>query len=71
MFFDGAAANSMGGVGAVLYIGSDHYFFIQLGCGQSTNTRAKLLALWVLLFVADEMGLLELRVFGDSKTIID
>ena len=33
--------------------------------------RAELLSLWGLLFVADRIGLLELKVFGDSKTIID
>ena len=34
-------------------------------------TRAELLALWGLLFVADALGLLELSVYGGSKTIID
>ena len=34
-------------------------------------TQAELLALWGLLFVAHAVGLLELSVYGDSKTIVD
>ena len=33
--------------------------------------RKKILSLWGLLLVVDKMGLLELIVYGDSKTIID
>ena len=58
------------GAGAVLFIGKDQYFNIRLGCSSFTNTRAKLLAFWGLLFVADMLGMRELSVYGDSKTII-
>ena len=34
-------------------------------------TRVELLALWGLLFVVDALGLPELSVYADSKTIID
>ena len=36
-FFDEAVTNSTGGVRAVLYIGSDHFYLIQLGCGLRTD----------------------------------
>ena len=71
VFFYGAATKMLGGAEAVLFINKDHYFNIRLGCGSCKNTRAELLALWGLLFVVDMMGLLELSVYGDSKTIID
>ena len=44
-FFDGASALCKGGVGVHITLSMDHYFFVKLGCGQSTNTRSELLAL--------------------------
>ena len=48
----------------------DHYFFLKLGCGQSTNTWLELLALWVLLIFSKHIGLPYLHIRGDSSTII-
>ena len=42
-----------------------------MGCGHSTNTRAKFLSLWALLYFADAIGLPTLHVFGDSSVIIN
>ena len=56
-FFDGAGTKMVGGAGDVLFIKKDHYFYIRLGCGYCTNSRAELLALWGLLFVAHVVGL--------------
>ena len=70
-FFDGIAQRLIGGVRAVLYINRDHHFLIQLGCGTNTNSRAELLAAYGLLFMANSMGLPELRVLGDSKMVVD
>ena len=44
---------------------------MKLGYGGSTNTQAELLALWVLLYVANCFRLPKLKIFGDSKVIID
>ena len=44
-FFDGAAAENVGGAGFVIYLTENHYFSFSLGCGCNTNTRAELLAL--------------------------
>ena len=48
-FFDGAAAEKIGGSGFVIYINDTHFFSFSMGCGSSTNTRAELLALWEFL----------------------
>lgn len=42
-----------------------------MACGSCTNFRAKLLALWGILFCARRWNLVSLQVFGDSWVIID
>ena len=42
-----------------------------LRCGSCTNTRAELLALWASLWVAKDIGLPYLHIFGDSSVIIN
>ena len=44
---------------------------IKLGCGHSTNNRAELLALWASLYIAKDIGLPYLYVFGNSSVIIN
>ena len=56
-FFDGAAAENIGGSGFVIFLSDSHYFSFSLGAGCSTNTRAELLALWAVLKVSLMMGL--------------
>ena len=43
IFFDGAAANNMGGAGFCLWLNEHHLLAFKLGCGSCTNTRAELL----------------------------
>ena len=69
-FFDGAAAEKIGGAGYVIYLNDNHFFSFSLGCGCSTNTRAELLALWAVLRVSLMMGLPIHLIFGDSMVII-
>ena len=59
-FFDGAAANSSGGVSLCLYLNESHSFEFAMGVGTCTNNKAELIALWALFayFLVD----------GDSKT---
>ena len=45
VFFDGAAADSIGGAGVCIWLNDQPFLYIKLGCGHSTNTRAELLAL--------------------------
>ena len=42
-----------------------------MGCGCGTNTRAKILAPWGLLYFALQKGIFDLHVFGDSKILIE
>ena len=61
----------MGGIGVHILISQDHYYCLKIGCGQSTNTRSELLALWVLLVTANIFGLPCLHIRGDSSAIIN
>ena len=70
-FFDGATTASQGGVGVYISISSSHSLSFKLGCGPSTNTRAELLALWSLLYVAHKMGLPSMHIYGNSSVIIN
>ena len=69
-FFDGAAAENIGGTGFVIYLNDVHFFSFSMGCGCSRNTRAELLALWDVLRVSLMMGLPIHMIFGDSLVII-
>ena len=69
-YFDGAAAGNIGGVGFVLHLSSSHSINFTLGCGRSTNTRSKLLALWALIVVTKHLGIPLLTIYGDSLVII-
>ena len=70
-FFDGSAACSNGGAGILLTINSIHSFSLKLGCGHNTNTRAELLALLVLLYFVEAIGLLSLHIYGVSSVVIN
>ena len=61
----------IGGIGVHLFISHDHFFCMKMGCGQSTNTRSELLALWVLLVISNIFGLPSLHIRGDSSAIIN
>ena len=69
-FFDGATAGNIGGSGFVIYLSGSHCMYFSLGCGNSTNTRSELLALWALLAVTKHMGIPLLTIFDDSLVII-
>ena len=71
VFFDGAAAKHIAGAGLCIWLNNHHQFAFKLGCGCSTNTREKLLALWASLRVSKDMGLPYLHIFGDSSVIIN
>ena len=65
-YFDGATAESQGGVGIYIAISSTHLLAFKIGCG-----RAELLALWTILFVSVEMGIPINHIYGDSSVIIN
>lgn len=70
LFFYGASQAGMCAIGGVIYLNDSHYFSIKLNCGQGTNMKAELIALWCVLKVANIFGLPNLKVFGDSRVTI-
>ena len=68
---DGASTNNISGIGVHILINKDHYLYLKIGCGLGTNTRSKLLTLWVLLVFSKYIGLPYLNIRGDSFVIIN
>jgi len=69
--FDGAAQLGICGGGGTIYLPDGHMYHYKVGLGSGTNNRAELLSLWSLLWLAKRLGCTELKVYGDSKAIID
>lgn len=65
-FFDGAALGGSCGDGAVLYLSPLHSYHLSTAAGKGTNTRAKMIALWILLWFAQISTINTLWIFGDS-----
>jgi hypothetical protein len=72
-YFDGACQGVPGscGAGIVLYLTFDHFFHLKFKVGLGTNNRGELIALWVLLNFAQDKGIRNIQVFGDSKLVVD
>ena len=54
-----------------LFRNSTHYFHTKYAAGRGTNTKAKFVALWVLLNNATQKGVKGLQAMGASKLVID
>ena len=54
----------------MIFISENHLLSFSVGCGNNTNTRAELLALWSVLRVCKMMGLPIQLILGDSMVII-
>lgn len=59
------------GAEAILYLSKTHHFTIRYVPGMGSNNKAKLAALWALLFHTDTLQLCKLQVFGDSQIVMD
>lgn len=72
-FFDGASQGSEGCCGAsmILYLDERHFFLLELGATEGSNTHVELLALWGLLFFANSKGLSSLQIARDSRVVIN
>jgi len=55
----------------VLFLSEKHYFYLKLGEGYGSDTRAELIALWALLLFAKGRGIRQIQIMGDSKVVID
>lgn len=58
-------------VQVALFMAENHFISFKVGCGQETNNRAELNALWLLLKIAVEKRISNWQAIGDSKIIID
>lgn len=70
LFFDGAARDGLCAVGGVIYLNENHLFSLRLNDGRGSNMKAEVMALWMGLKTANIFGLVNLRVFGDSRVTI-
>ena len=70
-FFDGAHKDGWCGASMILHLRRNHFFRLSTRLGHVTNTFAELMALWGILWFSRKRGILELRVVGDSKVVID
>ena len=71
VFFNGAVANGVCGASFVIKLKNDKVIKGWLKAGRHTNTRAEVIGLWSVLFVAKSWGLKDLHVLGDSQAIIN
>ena len=72
-YFDEAAQGDpiSCGARAVLYPTEEHSYRLKWGLGDGTNSKAKLLALYMLLIFSHEKGLRRLQIFKDSMIVIN
>jgi hypothetical protein len=74
LFFDGASKGNPGqaGCGGVIIdpSGNTHSSYAW-GIGHATNNQAEFLALWQGLFQALHLGIQNIRIFGDSKQVLE
>lgn len=68
-YFDGAEQGGQCGARCYLFNQEGHFYELQLGCGSGSNSRAELLACW-LLQLAHRNKLKSVKLFGDSSAII-
>ena len=54
----------------VLKINEDRYFKLRMNCGNGTNTKPKLMALWCLLDFTAYLGIDTMTIYGDSLTVV-
>lgn len=70
-YFDGATKYGLCGDGMYLLLGNSSSFKLPMDVGRGSNTKTELLALWGLLFFANQRMITDLQILGDSKFIID
>jgi ribonuclease HI len=59
-----------GGSGGILYLSSNHSIYFKAGIGQETNNYCELMALKLVLRLAQEFGVSQIQIFGDSLLVI-
>ena len=72
-WFDGETSTDgmQSGAGGIIRISDMTVYKWTFNTGPGTNNRVELLGVWVTLFLALRLHLIELQIIGDSKIIID
>jgi len=70
-YFDGAAQGPLGGVGVRIILSPQHLVDLWMGIDACTNNFSEIVALWTCLYWTKRMDIHDIRVFGDSRVVID
>jgi len=70
-FFDGAAQGHLCGAGCRIWINQHHYYNLWMSLEDCTNNCSEIIALWLCLHWAKQLGITDIRIMGDSKVVID
>ena len=70
-FFDGATQGGRCGSGFCLKLSEEQEFWIHWYGGEGTSMKAKVVAIWGLLWFIKFLDILQVQIFGDSKCLID
>jgi ribonuclease HI len=57
-------------VRGILYLGSNHYILFKVGIGKETNNFYELTTLKLMLQLAQEYGVSQLQIYGNSLLVI-
>jgi len=70
-FFDDAAQGHLGGVRCHIWRTQSHFIDLWIGIENCSNNCAEIIALCLCLFWARYLHITDIRIFGDSRVIID
>ena len=67
--FNPESQDDICGVGVTVKIIGESIFKLLMWCGNGTNIREKVMALWNLTYFALHKGIFEIPIYGDSKVL--
>jgi len=72
-WFDGAALSNehLSGARGLIKTSENFVYKWTFNCGKGTNTREKLLRVWVTLTLARRLHIVDMQIMGDSKIVIE
>ena len=70
-FFHKYSKDGLCTAGMVLKIKPDHHIHLLMGAGVGSNTKVGIISLWALLLVTRKKGILNVKIWRDSRVMID
>ena len=70
-FFYGVEQRGICGASMMIKINKSLNYRLKMSIGPGSNTKVELLVLWGLLYFAKTKNILPVKIFGDSKVIVD